>query len=300
MKLLILGGGHSPERDVSLRSAAAVTAAVRELGHTAIQLDPRDDHDRLAAALRDCDMVLPILHGAGGEDGTIQVLIEAAGKPYLGTRPEASRQCFDKFLYHQQLAAHQLPTPASQPVDRTDFPASDLARRPYVLKPVTGGSSVDTFIVRDPAQPPAHMLEAFDHYPTMLLEELVEGTEVTVGVLEDSALPVVEIIPPAGQEFDYDNKYNGTTQELCPPRHVSAADQQQAQKLALAAHRLMGCRHLSRTDIIITPQHQFYILETNTLPGLTAQSLFPQAAAAAGLSWQQLVERFIALAKAAQ
>ena len=130
----------------------------------------------------------------------------------------------------------------------------------------------------------------------MLLEELIEGTEVTVGVLDQTALPVVEIVPPQGQEFDYENKYNGATQELCPPQHVSLADQLAARQLAETVHLLTGCHHLSRTDIIITPEHHLYVLETNTIPGLTDQSLFPKAAAAAGIAWSGLVKQFIDLA----
>jgi D-alanine-D-alanine ligase len=297
MNILILGGGDSPERAVSRRSATAVAAAALELGHAVTQLDPHDDHNRLDDALAVCDLVLPILHGDGGEDGTIQTVIEQAGKPYLGSGVAASRRCFDKGAYKELLVAHNLPTAAYESVTSEEFLASPLIRRPYVLKPLTGGSSLDTFIVRQPLSRPDSLMAAFDRYPRMLLEELIDGVETTIGVLDNTTLPIVEIIPPEGREFDYENKYNGATAELCPPQHVEEADQDQARQLAESIHQLMDCRHLSRTDIIITPQHQLYVLETNTIPGLTAQSLYPKAAAAAGIGWQQLVGRFIALAQ---
>jgi len=296
MNILVLGGGDSPERDVSLRSAAAVTKAASELGHTVAQLDPRDDASLLETALAKADIVLPILHGAGGEDGQIQRLIEAAGKPYLGAGVAASELCFDKVLYKKMLLEHHILTPAYEVVDKNGFKKSPLVQRPFVLKPFDGGSSLNTFIVRDPAHLPAGVEDALRSHPQMLLEELIEGTEVTAGVLDQTALPVVEIVPPQGQEFDYENKYNGATQELCPPQHVSLADQLAARQLAETVHLLTGCHHLSRTDIIITPEHHLYVLETNTIPGLTDQSLFPKAAAAAGIAWPGLVKQFIDLA----
>src|SRR5439155_118541 len=124
-------------------------------------------------------------------------------------------------------------------------------------------------------------------YDQMLLEELIEGVEITVPVLGDKALPVVEIVPPEGGEFDYDNKYNGRTQEICPARSISAKTQEQAQRLAERIHRLAGARHLSRTDLMVSADGKLYVLEINTIPGLTAQSLIPKSAAAAGLSWKQ-------------
>jgi D-alanine-D-alanine ligase len=129
----------------------------------------------------------------------------------------------------------------------------------------------------------------------MLIEQLVEGNEVTVGILGDEALPVIEIIPPKDQEFDYENKYNGATAELCPPVNVSEELQRKAQELAVAVHNATGCRHLSRTDIMINNTGDLYIIDTNTLPGLTGQSLYPKAAAEAGYDWAQLVQRFASL-----
>jgi D-alanine-D-alanine ligase len=198
--------------------------------------------------------------------------------------------------YKRLLQQHLIATPDSEIVDYDGFQRSTLSQRAYVLKPVSGGSSIDTFIVRDPTTTDHTAIRAaFERYTQLLLEELIEGTEITVPVLGDKALPVIEIIPPQGKVFDYENKYNGATTELCPPQNVSKADQSAAQRLAESIHELTGCRHLSRTDIIITPQHDLYVLETNTLPGLTDQSLFPRAAAASGLSWPELISTFVGL-----
>jgi D-alanine-D-alanine ligase len=299
MKILVLGGGNSSERPVSLRSAAAVAETLAELGYDVSRCDPKDGDAALRQALAQADLVFPILHGAGGEDGAIQAIIEQTKKPYLGSGVAASQLCFDKAAYKKLLQQHLIATPEGQMVDLAGFQNSPLSQRPYVLKPVSGGSSIDTFIVRDPATADQTAIaQAFERYTQLLLEELVEGVEITVPVLGVDALPVVEIVPPDGQEFDYENKYNGATSELCPPRNVTEADQAAAQHLAKAIHQATGCRHLSRTDMIITPGHEIYVLETNTLPGMTGQSLFPRAAAVSGLDWPQLVARFVELASA--
>ncbi len=295
MKILVLGGGNSGEREVSLRSAAAVAAAVHELGHELRVADPtgiRDWQEDLAWA----DLVFPILHGTGGEDGTIQKTIEAASKPYFGTGVAASELCFNKIRFKHLLIQNNVPTPKYELVNVPSFEASPLTRQPFVLKPIDGGSSIDTYIVRQPPGDTSAMINSIKKYGSMLLEELVSGIEITVGVLDETALPVIEIVPPEGGEFDYENKYNGDTSEFCPPKHVGAAVQTRAQKMAEQIHKLAGCRHLSRTDMIVLPNNTITVLETNTMPGLTGQSLFPKAAAAAGLDWNQLVAKFIELA----
>jgi D-alanine-D-alanine ligase len=164
-------------------------------------------------------------------------------------------------------------------------------RNPYVLKPLNGGSTLDAFIIRDPGNR-NYDPRIFDHYELMLLEELIVGTEITVPVLGTTALPVIEIIPPKGEEFDYENKYNGETQELCPPQHLNEAMQKEAQSLTEKIHKEVGARHLSRTDIIVDKENKLWVLELNTIPGLTDRSLLPKAAAAAGINMQQLVDKF--------
>lgn len=171
---------------------------------------------------------------------------------------------------------------------------SEFVKQPFVLKPNDGGSSVDTFIVRDVANCDRNSIEdAFRRHPQMLLEELIAGQEITVGILLDEALPVIEIVPPQDGEFDYENKYNGQTQELCPPRSVSSDIQRQVRHLALRIHELLGVRDMSRTDMMISPDGSLWVLETNTIPGMTAQSLLPKAAAVAGYDMQAMVHRLV-------
>jgi D-alanine-D-alanine ligase len=296
MKVLVLGGGSSNEREVSLRSSAAVRAALMELGHEVAYLDPLDHLDEVARVAPQCDVALPILHGAGGEDGTIQRVLDKAGVAYLGSGVAASELCFDKAAFRELMERRGVVVPAGEVVSVETLDDSPLVRRPFVLKPVKGGSSVGVMMARTLPFDEVRARDLLERHGRMLLEELVEGVEITVAVLGGKALPVVEIVPPEGGEFDYENKYNGATAELCPPRHVGRAVQAEAQALAERIHRLCGARHVSRTDMMVTPRGRLVVLELNTMPGMTAQSLLPKAAAAAGLSWTQLVARLVELA----
>jgi len=296
MNYIVLGGGISPEATVSLRSAAAVTRALTELGHTVTTLDPKDiSTDELISLATQSDGVFPILHGLGGEDGTLQAAFETAHIPYFGPSQLACANTFDKVVFKKLLEVHGLPTPVWNTVTAKSLLDEPLTKKPFVLKPITGGSSIDTFIIRDTSFEPAPLLEALTRYESMLIEELIMGDEITVGVLETTALPVIEIIPPQDSEFDYENKYNGATRELCPPENISGDIQKQAQELAQEVHNLTHCRHISRTDMMVNSAGDIFIIDTNTIPGLTDQSLFPKAAAEAGYSWNQLVEYFATL-----
>lgn len=290
--ILLLAGGTSSEREVSLRSGAAVTAALETMGHHVTVADPAntisDDE------FTDADVIFPVLHGTGGEDGTLQARLEALGLTnFVGANAKASTLCFDKDRYREVVQAAGITIAAGELVSG-DVANHPLAQKPFVLKPYNGGSSVDTFIIRDPNQADFVAMDAAcARYGNMLIEALIEGVEITVGVLGDGALPVVEIIPPTGGEFDYENKYNGQTQELCPPKHVAESVQIRAQALALQIHSLTGCRDLSRTDMIVTADDELYVLETNTLPGMTNESLLPKAAAAAGITMPKLCNRLV-------
>jgi len=297
-RIVVLQGGVSSEREVSLRSAANVVEQLKKLGYTAVVADPADADFNLRKLAEKCDAVLPILHGAGGEDGVLQEQLEAMGKPFLGSGSEACELTFDKALYRDFLHEYGVLMADGEVVTRAQFKKSELRDVPYVLKPINGGSSVDTVIVRDLANEPdeAYFADLFARHGEMLLEELIEGQELTVGVLGDKALPVILIVPPTSEAFDYENKYNGRTQEIVNPEQVSTQVQERAQDLALRLHRLTGCRHLSRTDMIVTPGGMLYVLETNTIPGLTQQSLFPKAAAAAGYDMPALIKCFVELA----
>ena len=293
MKVLVLGGGNSTERDVSLRSAAAVAQALREAGYDVLVADPQQGEnalDNLPAGV----IVFPILHGHGGEDGEIQSWLEKRGLPYLGTQSRQSAICFDKAQAREIYKKNGLPIAEGAAVTRVTYVQHPLAAKPHVLKISRGGSSIGTYLVPDPAQrDQAKVDEVFALGNDAVIEELVKGVEITVPVLDDRAMAVIEIQPPANQEFDYENKYNGATKELCPPVSVDEVTQRRAQELALKAHQVLGCRHLSRTDMIVRPTGEIVMLETNTMPGLTNQSLVPVAAKAEGTGMPGLVTQFV-------
>jgi len=296
MHYLVLGGGISPEKEVSIRSATAVHQALEELGHSATYLDPSEvPVEEIVKISKTTDGVFPILHGEGGEDGSIQLRLEQEAVPYFGPSSTSCLNTFDKAEFKKVLEAHDLPTPRWNVINAEQLSTEPLAKNPFVLKPIKGGSSIDTFIIRAVPFDRAPLLEALSRYGTMLIEELVEGAEITAGILENTALPIVEIVPPKDQEFDYENKYNGATQEFCPPVNVSEELQAKAKALALEVHKATQCRHLSRTDILINNDGELFVIDTNTIPGLTNQSLFPKAAAMAGYSWISLVEKFTQL-----
>lgn len=291
MRILVLAGGDSDEREVSLRSGDAVVRALRTAGYTVGEADPRNG--LTANTLADGDVVFPVLHGKGGEDGVIQKQLESLSIPFVGAGSTASALCFDKHTYKRFLAQNNIDCAQSDLVNYEAYKKHKLTQKPYVLKPYDGGSSIDTFLVRDIDNPPEAIKAAFEKHNQLLLEELAEGIETTVAILGDQPLPVIEIIPPKNEAFDFKNKYNGRAQELCPPQTVDIETQHKLQDLALHIHKLSGCRHLSRTDIIVTPEGRLVPLETNTIPGMTDQSLVPKAAQAASISMPELVHKLV-------
>lgn len=296
-QVIVLCGGTSPERAVSLRSGSAVAAALTARGHDVRLVDPKDGLQQYGAELEQAEVVFPVLHGAGGEDGTAQQILEAIHVPYVGSSAAASALCFNKQSAKKRLQEAGITVPQGAVVTIDTLWESSFTLQPFVLKPLDGGSSIDTFIVRDVSLADKLAIEhAFRTHSQMLLEELIDGVEVTVGVLGETALPPVEIIPPKGAEFDYENKYNGKTTELCPPKHLTSTQQQTAQTLAVEVHHILGCRDISRTDFIMDASGTLYTLETNTLPGMTDQSLVPKAAETAGISMQELTDRLLHMA----
>lgn len=296
MKIAVLAGGDSSEREVSLRSGSAVQAALAASGHVAKIIDPASQAMDSALA-QNFAVAFPIIHGKGGEDGHLQQQLEQVNLPYVGTGVAASRLCFHKWDWRQFVGPHGIPLAEGDLVDSDSIWEHELAKKPFVLKPVDGGSSIDTVIVRDAKNlPESQLRDVLARHRRMLIEQLIEGIEITVGVLDNTALPVIEIVPPTEGEFDYENKYNGASQELCPPEHVSEDVQETAQKLAEKVHQLCECRDLSRTDMIVKSDGSLVVLEINTLPGMTDQSLFPKAAATAGIPMSELCNRLVHMA----
>jgi len=294
IRVLLLAGDNSPEREISLRSGEAVAAALRKAGYEVETADPSAGIQSLLPAMRSVDVVFPVLHGAGGEGGELQQFLEDNDIKFIGSGSKSSALCLDKARYTELLKKNGILVPQSELVTWDKYVATPLSKKPFVLKPNDGGSSIDTIIVRDTSQKDDDKIKkTFDRYPKLLLQQLITGPEITVAVVGDESLPVIEIMPPTDQEFDYRNKYNGKTRELCPPENVSPAEQAAAQRLAEQIHKLCGCRDMSRTDIIIGKGSQLYVLETNTIPGLTDQSLLPKAAAVAGLDMSSLYDRLV-------
>lgn len=297
MKVIVLGGGDSLERDVSLRSATAVAKALEAGGFRVVRHDPRVGLEMLNDDVSEEMVIFPILHGSGGEDGTLQAAMEAKKLKFLGSNSTSSRLCFDKAQTRDCLAQNGLPIASGETVRREEYESSKLYSQPHVLKAVGGGSSIGTYIVHNPSDiDPKEVDEVFQVSERAVIEELIEGAEITVSILGTTALPVIEIIPPEEGEFDYENKYNGKTQELCPPVSVSQAAQLAAQRLAEEAHRVLGCRHLSRVDMMVRNDDTLVILEVNTMPGMTDQSLYPKAALTAGYTFPALMTEFVKLA----
>ncbi|MEX1995205.1 MAG: D-alanine--D-alanine ligase [Candidatus Saccharimonadales bacterium] len=297
MSVLVLGGGNSPEREVSLRSAAYITQAAITAGFDVSQADPSNGLGFLDQ-IDPKTVILPILHGKGGEDGVIQTELERRKLPYLGSGSQAASNCFDKWKTRLVAKEHGIPVPDGLLATKETYRGNPIAKKLHVLKVVHGGSSLGVMIVRDPQNINQNELdEVFKLENQAIVERLVEGVEVTVPVLDQTALSPIEIIPPAGGEFDYVNKYNGRTQELCPPKTISSQKQDELRQLAEKVHKTMNCRHLSRVDFMLDREGRPFMLEVNVIPGLTDQSLFPKAAAVAGLSMPDLVSFFIAMVK---
>lgn len=295
MKILVLGGGISPERKVSLRSAKAVANAARIAGFEVIEADPAEGLNTLD---NENVIVFPILHGKNGEDGVIQKEIEARGLPFLGSDSNSSIACFDKWTTRLKLLQARIPMSKAALVTEKSYLSNPISQGHHVLKIVHGGSSIGTLVVRkDGDIAEQSVSEIFVMEEKAVLEELIEGTEITVPILDGTALPVIEIVPPTNEEFNYDNKYNGRTQELCPPQSVSEEIQSKAQKLAEETHKTMGARHLSRVDIMIDKSGNLFVLEINTMPGMTNQSLYPRSANEAGLDMANLIAKFTQLVK---
>ena len=306
IRLALIAGGKSGEREVSLRGAAGVEQALNKDKYEVIRYDPATDLARLAADAPSLDAAFILLHGIGGEDGTIQGMLELLGVPYQGSGVLGSALAMDKHLAKTMYKLHGLPVAAGKMAEQAhqDNPAPLLAtlQLPLVVKPVRQGSSLGMSLVRQAEQLAPALTLALQHDNQVLVEEFIKGREITVGVLGNenlTALPLVEIIPDSRFAFfDYEAKYTlGATREVCPAE-VSDSIRAKAQDYALRAHKALQLRGYSRTDMIIREDGEIFLLETNTIPGMTPTSLLPQAAAQMGLNFPALLDRLIELALA--
>ena len=292
LKITVMRGGPSAEREVSLSSGAAVAQALRSRGHEVFELDPRESGWTLPCGT---EVVFLALHGTYGEDGTVQAELDKTGVLYTGCDAEASRIGFDKVLTKQQCVAMGVPTARFTVIDK---PAASWPmgwNPPVVLKPVRQGSSVGLQFVDRVEEWSAGLAEAMRYDSQVLVEEKISGRECTVGILGDQTLPLVEVRPKAGI-YDYKTKYTaGTTDYLCPAPFDDATTKR-VQEAGLAAFKAIGGRDYSRVDVMVRASGEPVVLEVNTLPGMTETSLLPKAAAAAGIGYAELCERMVRLA----
>ena len=292
-RVAVLMGGPSAEAEVSLKSGAMVVAALRQAGLTAV---PVEIHGTTVNLPSDLDVAFIAMHGTFGEDGQIQRILEDHGVAYTGSDPGASARAFDKVLAKECFVEAGIPTPKSVVFDGVNVP--EELRWPLFVKPARQGSSVGISRVDDLAGLVQAYQQARQFDSQVLVEEFVRGREFTVGILDGTALPVVEIRTKR-EFFDYQAKYtDGATDEICPAP-LEAMVAMRAKMFALRAHECLGCRDYSRVDLMMNEATgQFYVLEVNTLPGMTANSLLPKAARAAGLEMPALCARMVQLALA--
>jgi D-alanine-D-alanine ligase len=298
----LLSGGTSTEREVSIRSGNEVFRALDRETYEVRRYDPKTDLPRLLADARKIDIAMVLLHGINGEDGTVQGLLDLLKIPYQCSGPLGSAVAMHKLAAKHLYESAGIPVPPYLSFKKTD--AVDINRcadrlgLPLVIKPVRGGSSIGMGIEDSRDNLPAAFERAFAHDDTVLVEAYIRGIEITGGVIgnEDlEALPIIEIVPKKTHSFfDYEAKYQaGETQEICPAR-IRADFTQRAQDLAIKAHRALFCEGYSRTDMIIRDE-EIFVLETNTVPGMTSNSLLPKAAGVAGMSFSRLLDRLIEL-----
>lgn len=303
LNLALLAGGSSSEREISLFGAAQVLEALDKAKYNITRYDPKTDLVKLVQDAPDIDVALIIMHGAQGEDGRIQGLLDLLEIPYQGSGVLGSAVAMNKLTSKHLYLQAMLPTAKYVAAYKNaGYPYVDLEKElglPLVIKPASSGSSVGVTIVSESRDIEPAMERAFAEDNCVLVEECIKGTEITVGVIgnrELEALPVVEIVPnPEYLFFDYEAKYKtGATAEICPAR-ISGELAKKAQDLAKQAHRVLHCESYSRTDMIICGD-DIVLLETNTIPGMTANSLLPKAAKAAGMDFSALLDTLIELA----
>lgn len=306
LRIVVLMGGVGPERGVSLASGRAVAQALEDEGHEVETWVVESDDERALDALpRDADVVFLALHGDYGEDGRVQAALARRGLPYTGSGPEASARAYDKLRAKRILRRAGVPL-ADDAVLPWPFGERDLRhvlrmapRGRTVVKPIRMGSSVGISICRDRSQLVRALVEGGERFrQPLLIEEYVPGHELTVGIVAEEVLPLVEIVPRA-KHYDYAAKYDpgSGTEYVVEPAAIPEPVRDEARAVARRAHRALGCAELSRTDLRYDPvRGRLVVLEVNTIPGLTATSLLPKAAGAAGIGFGELADRLCRLA----
>ncbi|MGH2947719.1 MAG: D-alanine--D-alanine ligase family protein [Solirubrobacteraceae bacterium] len=307
----VLKGGRSLERQVSLRSGARVEDALQRLGHEVVPIDVGADLvDRLVDVRPDVAFVA--LHGRGGEDGTVQELLELVGVPYTASGPSACVRCMDKVIAKHELRDAGVPTPDFYAFSQAAFEELGAAKAlpaieerlefPIVVKPAGQGSALGVKFARSAADVPGAIVAAFSYDTKVLLERYVAGRDLAVSVIDGpdgpEALPVVEAIPYEEDFYDFEARYEiGRTSFQCPAE-IGPETTARAQELALAAYGVLRCEGFARVDLMLDGAGELCVLEANAIPGLTETSLLPLAAEAAGIGFDALIDRIVGLATA--
>jgi len=295
-KIAVLMGGPGSERQVSIASGNAVLKALLSLGLDAVPVDVTSAEINLPEGT---DLCFNVIHGTFGEDGQLQGILDKMGVAYTGARAESSRIAFDKNLAKQAFLKAGVPTPKSEIIDCTDGPVLPSFPAPFVVKPPREGSSVGIEIVKTQDQAEAAIAKASAHSKDLLIEEFISGAELTVPVIDGIAYPIVHIIPPEGV-YDMATKYPWLSGKTTGSEYICPADLDlettiAVQAAAVAAHKSLGLEVYSRVDVMLDSQNRPYVLEANTIPGMTETSLLPKSAAADGLPFPELCRKIAEL-----
>lgn len=292
-KIGVLAGGPSNEREISLRSGKAVYNALLSKGLDVVLLDIKEDiHDIMAKNV--IDVAFIALHGRFGEDGTIQKMLDDAHIPYTGSKVEASKLALDKIASKEIFTKNNIPVPRYIVFEKGRFSiddAQDLGY-PLVVKPQFEGSSIGLSIVKEKSLLKEALYEAFQYGDKIILEEYIYGREITVGILEDKALPVIEIVT-RNNIYDYEAKYKNADTQYLVPAPLDRYSYEEARRLGEMAHNVLGCTSFSRVDMITEKSGKIFVLEVNTIPGMTERSLLPKAAEAIGLRFNELCVKIL-------
>jgi D-alanine-D-alanine ligase len=295
-KIALLKGGPGSEREVSLASGAGVARALRELGADVLEIDVRGPDFDLPPNVF---IAFNVIHGTFGEDGDVQAYLESKKIPYTGEGVEGSRLAFDKIETKKKFRENGVPTADFEIIRAGGHPTLAI---PYVVKAPKQGSSVGVYIVKKPEEVEAAVRDAAQYDDFLLVEKFVKGRELTVGILGDLALPVIEICPKEGF-YDFKNKYPFLNPKAAGADHLCPApldenETRLVQEIALRAHRSLGLEIYSRVDVLLSDDGEAFVLEINTIPGMTQASLLPEAAGVAGIGYGALCERIIELSLA--
>lgn len=292
-KIAVLMGGLSAEREISFKTGQAVLKALLESGCNAVAMDVGLDLPGELQAT-EAELAFICLHGRYGEDGTVQGLLEMMQIPYTGSGVMSSSMAMDKVITKQILLYHEISTPGFVVYRAGDDQAAVLEQCrhfPLIVKPAREGSTIGISIVNDMAQLEAGLAEALQHDNLVLIEDFIQGDELTVSVLNGEPLPVIQIVPKSGF-YDYESKYTPGQTEYLLPAPLEAVIYNRLQEVSVAACRVLSCRGAARVDFMVR-EREFFCLEVNTIPGMTETSLLPKAAAEAGVSFNELVMQIL-------